>query len=374
MVYLTFGDIYSGVYQSQVIEVCEYLSELSNKKVRLIAFVPYPFLLQQKAILKKKYSRVLVFPMLPAHLHWWKLYLPFLAVILLFVSSKKIFCRGTLTSNIGLLLRKIYLVRNVVFDGRGAQKEEGKEYNVTGDQKINNQIERLEKRAVNYSDYRISVSRQLVQYWENEYDYQKGKEVIIPCTLAESFTKKTSNSVEVRKKYGFGENDIVLVYSGSAAGWQSFALLNDWLDSILAENDNVKVIFLAKKEAVENLSFYENNKSKVAIDWLKPEEVFDVLSVCDYGMLYREKSVTNQVASPTKFAEYLAAGLSVLISEGVGDFTEMVVNEELGSVLSEGSRITLEKLTSQRKKELRNFALGNLTKESFETQYRALLQ
>ncbi len=366
--------MYSGVYQSQVIEVCEYLSELSNKKVRLIAFVPYPFLLQQKTILRKKYSRVLVFPMLPAHLHRWKLYIPFLALILLFVSSKKIFCRGIFTSNMGLLLRKFHLVQNVVFDARGAQKEEEKEYNVTGDQKINNQIETLEIKAINDSDYRISVSRQLVQYWENEYDYQKGKEVIIPCTLAESFTEKTTNSFDVRKKYGFGENDIVLVYSGSSEGWQSFALLNDWLNRILAENDNVKIIFLAKKEAVENLIFYENNTSKIAIDWVKPEEVFDVLSVCDYGILHREKSVTNQVASPTKFAEYLASGLNVLISPGIGDYTEMVVNENLGSVLSDDSIITLEKLSPQRKKELRNFALENLTKKSFKKQYRTVLQ
>jgi hypothetical protein len=39
MIYLTLGDGYSGVYASQVINVCKYLSEGERSLVRLIAFL-----------------------------------------------------------------------------------------------------------------------------------------------------------------------------------------------------------------------------------------------------------------------------------------------------------------------------------------------
>ena len=38
----------------------------------------------------------------------------------------------------------------------------------------------------------------------------------------------------------------------------------------------------------------------------------------------------NQVASPTKFAEYLMCGLPIVISPNVGDFSELVTERSWG--------------------------------------------
>ena len=58
--------------------------------------------------------------------------------------------------------------------------------------------------------------------------------------------------------------------------------------------------------------------------WSAEQDVTSYLKLADYGLLIRENTVTNSVASPVKFAEYLNAGLNVIISPVLKDFTEFV--------------------------------------------------
>ena len=77
------------------------------------------------------------------------------------------------------------------------------------------------------------------------------------------------------------------------------------------------------------MSKYSN---KVKQLWCNEADVFNYLSLADYGILLREDTWTNRVASPVKFAEYLNAGLDVIISDNVGDFSKMVVDMNCGFI------------------------------------------
>jgi len=52
----------------------------------------------------------------------------------------------------------------------------------------------------------------------------------------------------------------------------------------------------------------------------------DYLMACDARLLVRHPSLVSKVASPVKFAEYLACGLPVLAFAGIGD-TEWIIKE-----------------------------------------------
>src|SRR5581483_2339553 len=77
---------------------------------------------------------------------------------------------------------------------------------------------------------------------------------------------------------------------------------------------------------------------------LSPDQVPDYLSASDVGLLIRDDLVTNRVAAPTKFGEYMASGVPVIISEGVGDYSEFVQQHDLGLVLDAGDRISPDRL------------------------------
>ena len=101
----------------------------------------------------------------------------------------------------------------------------------------------------------------------------------------------------------------------------------------------------------------------------------DYLSACDFGWMVRENTITNQVASPVKFAEYLAAGLEVIIGEQLGDYSEYVVTNKAGFIWdSEKVPATISKPDQQQKKRLMELAKREFVKENYRDQYFNLLK
>ena len=98
-----------------------------------------------------------------------------------------------------------------------------------------------------------------------------------------------------------------------------------------------------------------------------------ILAACDYGILIRENTVTNQVASPTKFAEYLASGLPVIISPNLGDYSAFVETHHCG-IKFNGEMPVIGKPDSATKTSMKQLALQNFTKESYKENYKYLLQ
>ncbi|HRN37811.1 MAG TPA: hypothetical protein PLL18_12975, partial [Flavobacteriales bacterium] len=100
-----------------------------------------------------------------------------------------------------------------------------------------------------------------------------------------------------------------------------------------------------------------------------------VLVGCDHALLIREDAITNRVASPTKFAEYLACGLPVVISPYIGDFSGEVDRERLGTVYSEGDAVPLfQRPSPADRTRLRDHAIANYTKAAHDKDYAVILR
>ena len=229
---------------------------------------------------------------------------------------------------------------------RGAIAAEWHEYDVVAYHEFKTSIAAWEKEAVLKADYLIAVSKELVAWWGEAYGYKQTNHVVIPCTLQTSF-KLELPSIETitstRLSEGYTFDDVILVYSGSTSGWQSFKVLESILGRILSSGQKYKLLFLSKSDqSIENMK--KMYPGQIQNKWLPHSRVQSILAMCDYGILYREQSITNRVAAPTKFAEYLSAGLPVLISEGIGDYTEFVKIHGCGYILDQDKNRIPEKV------------------------------
>jgi hypothetical protein len=169
------------------------------------------------------------------------------------------------------------------------------------------------------------------------------------------------------------DGSVRLVYSGSTAGWQSFDMLKPLLTRLLDEQPRVKVLFLSKRDA-NNSALEAAYPGRVELQWLDHAQVAEALAGCDFGIMVRERTITNRVASPTKFAEYLSSGLRVVTNAGLGDFSALVAAHDLGLVVAEGRPLPeLKQVTRSERVRLRGFALAHFSKQAFGDQYRALL-
>lgn len=366
VLYLTYNDYPSGIYSGQVIDVCRFWKEELKADVSLIAFISMRGFKLNKQKIIEQFPGAIVLPMFPK-VRNWKLNRFILRRFIKKINPQVIVARGPFATLLAIKFRE---GRKVCFDARGAYTAELREYNVVPDEKMKAEIFELEKQAVLNSDFRIAVSQQLVQYWKRSFEYSSADHVVIPCTLnAKTFVEKTSESAIAPDL----QSPVTLVYSGGSADWQSFNALDKEMYQLLAAQNNLNVILLAKNLPA-GMKIFSDFATRVKSMWLKPEEVKSVLDSCDYGWMVREKSVTNAVASPVKFAEYLSGGLKIIISEELGDYSEFVNQHHAGIIYNSNDVKPLEKVSQEEKMRMKELAKKNFMKENFTAHYKKLLQ
>lgn len=314
--YITYNDTYSGIYQSQVIDVVSHLNAQFDVSVNLIAFIPIKLWRAQKEIIKSKLPKAKVFPILGAldKINRTSFFFNLIS------NKDTAICRGPLAF---VLANDNY--KKTIYDGRAAVAAEVTEYNVTGSSKLDELFIKSENTAINTADYFISVSKKLVKYWEGKLrkSIPLEKYSIIPCTLTSQKIEAVDHVVS---------DKIRVVYSGGTGAWQSFEKVVNLLDELMAKQLNIEVLFLTKEnKSLDELA--QKYPDRCERQWLDHSEVYKTLSNCDYGILLREDKVTNRVASPVKFAEYLNAGLKVLISPNIGDFSEFTLEHNCGVIV-----------------------------------------
>jgi hypothetical protein len=234
------------------------------------------------------------------------------------------------------------------------------------------EIHQLEKQAVILSDFRIAVSEQLVQFWKTEFSYNFQKHVIIPCTVNKVFEELHISDESIKKSrelLGLKKEDLVFMYSGSIAGWQSFELLSNFLDHILAASPSYKVVFLSDfNDCI--LALKNKFPGQIINKKLRPNEVPNYLISGDYGILIREETITNKVASPVKFAEYLTCGLKVVISNNLGDYSSFITENPLLAV-DPGYKFQI--IPINEKKKIREESIAKFTKRQYRSFYKSVV-
>lgn len=374
IIYLTYNDRPSGVYWSQVTDVVTHLNMLEIESVRLVALVSIRNFFGTRKAIRQRVSDAIVLPMVP-RARYWRANLVWVSMVCRRFRPTGMIGRGIFATHMALEMRERGRMAKVCMDGRGAYAAEWEEYRVVDDEKLIEQCRPLEAEALHRSDMRISVSRALVTHWRARYGYAGNSYVVIPCTLGMDVVNPVDQDQHaVRAELGWSLDDKIMVYAGSTVGWQSLALVEKQLAPLLEADPKMKLLFLCE-EAPETISLKQRFPDQVERRWLPHEQVRRYLMACDIGILLREDSLTNRVASPTKFAEYISAGLPVLISPFLGDLSDLVRERGLGLVVAEdGSVPRIERPTQQERERLVSVARDEFTKRAHHDSYVKVLE
>ena len=369
ILYLTYNDQPSGVYWSQVTDVVDHLNALGGDRVRLVALVSLRGYVSSRRLIRARVPDAIVLPMVPRQ-HNWHANWVWLWLLCRALRPSGIIGRGIFAAALALRMRDRGLIHQVCFDARAAYGAEWEEYRVVDDDALIAESSTLEREVITRSDLRMAVSHALVDHWRSAFGYAALRHVVIPCTLGrsvEALPMRQRNGL--RAALGWHADDTVLVYSGSAVGWQSLELAERVVAPWLSADPSRRMLFLSTPHAVID-RLAKRHPGQVARRWVEHEQVRAILQDCDIGLLLRDARVTNRVASPTKFAEYLSAGLPVAISSSVGDFSGMVREDHLGQVMEDGDALGLSRPTSVEVERLMRHARERFTKEAFDDDYR----
>lgn len=207
-------------------------------------------------------------------------------------------------------------------------------------------IRKLEKMEIMKADRLACVSNNLKQYIYNQYGRQDIT-VIPSCFDASKLYFDAQSRREIRTKYRLNNQSILLCYSGGLAKWQRINDMLRLVEMLTVSNNNINILFLTQEAKKLDALLRETSISpeRFYIESCSSYEIYRYLSAADMGLILRDDIIVNNVASPIKIGEYLACGLPLIMTKGIGDFSQIIPAVGLGVILNETTDM-VEQITS----------------------------
>ena len=154
------------------------------------------------------------------------------------------------------------------------------------------------------------VSEAMKQHYIKRYWYKKDNSVVMPC-----YNQPLSDHFDL-KQY----QNPNFVYAGNASVWQGVDLMLDIYKKIEDVLPNARITLLSKNKKEFECKIKERNIRNYEIKYVDVAELSEELHNYKYGFIIRDKSIVNEVATPTKMNSYLASYLIPIYSDTVDDF------------------------------------------------------
>jgi len=258
-----------------------------------------------------------------------------LGLISLFTRADVIHAHDPASAYYAVRLKKVLRVK-VIFDMHGIGIEE---------QIYSKQLEEnsfwhkrmtgIEQYITRNADFIFCVSSKMREHVEMKHGVSKSKFVITPTNVdTDLFSYSEDQKKEARSRLGLN-NKFVVTFMGHVKSWQINNILIGFLRHLKQKIGNVHFLILTDRPKVFREIFEENNTKgdRYSIYFLKHDEVRNYAIAGDIGILLREDSIVNRVAAPAKFGEYLALGLPVVVTKGIGDTEDIINKYKVGVVL-----------------------------------------
>jgi glycosyltransferase involved in cell wall biosynthesis len=241
-------------------------------------------------------------------------------------------CRGRETTAAAVAAKRHDPRLKVLYDVRGAGVDE---INLAGPLGwyLRWTANRAIRIALRGADAVNTVSHKLAQHLRDSGAWTRPipSTVIGCCADKNRFYFDPAVRATRRKELGFDQR-FVVCYSGAMSHWQRPDALAAAFAAIRSAMRDAHLLILSRepKQFLHHLARLSVPSDAVTVHAAAHEQVASYLMAADVALLLRENSLTNQVASPVKFAEYLRCGLPVLLTPYIGDLSAVAVKEGVG--------------------------------------------
>lgn len=160
---------------------------------------------------------------------------------------------------------------------------------------------------------------------------------VIPCCVdLERFVASDGDSRDQIRRELSVQNRYIIVYVGSFGGWYLSDEMFDLFRAARESDPSVFIMILTQRDAetasarLRSIGFEETDFFVASVS---PSEIPRYLSAADAAVSLIKTCYSKQASSPTKNAEYLAAGLPIIANSGVGDVDTDIREDGVGVLL-----------------------------------------
>jgi glycosyltransferase involved in cell wall biosynthesis len=143
---------------------------------------------------------------------------------------------------------------------------------------------------------------------------------VIPCSVdLGAFRPSEEWRREVRSDLGWGDEP-ALVYSGSLGSWYRIGEMLDFFEEAQDAIAGLRFLLLTPQASLAEEELRSRRLAgRVVVRAPAPDAVPRYLAAADAGICFLGRHASKDASSPTKYGEYLAAGLPVVTNSWIGD-------------------------------------------------------
>jgi len=244
--------------------------------------------------------------------------------------------RSHVGATIAMLARRLHGGR-VIFDMRGFLAEE---YIDSGRWKANGYVPKLVKSVERWlcrsADGIVVLTLRLREMVSAEASARGRPIEVIPCCVDPSrFTASSVDREQVRHELGVSDR-LVCVHSGSMGGTYDAASTAAFVEAARAADPRVFALVLTPSEPAAIAGEFDRaglSARDYRVLHSPPQDVPRYLAAADVGLALARPGFARCATSPTKVGEYLAAGVPVLATAGIGDLDSRLERAGVGVLL-----------------------------------------
>jgi glycosyltransferase involved in cell wall biosynthesis len=255
-------------------------------------------------------------------------------------------CRNAFSTTLALTLRRRLANLRVIFDCRGAASAEYAGYHGLDETNFINwpqenraaytRIDECERLALRESDGVLFVSHAMRNYYNERIGLRENlRYAVVPgCVDTKQYRIASRQRDEVRHRLNLN-GKFVVIYCGNLDWYQlpqeSLRLFR--IISTIKPNAHFLAITTHAARMEQEIRHAGILSDKTTVLSVLPDEVGIHLAAGDVALALRACSDASRVASPVKFGEYLASGLPVIATAGIGDYSRAILDNRLGAIV-----------------------------------------
>jgi glycosyltransferase involved in cell wall biosynthesis len=251
--------------------------------------------------------------------------------------------RSHIAARIALALKRRFGLK-FIFDVRGLMADEYVDAGHWQKDSIYYSITKAsERKALAAADGVVTLTEAIWPFIAKS-DGLRGRDVVhevVPCCAdLNLFTFKAQERKRLRKELGV-EDRFVIVYSGSIDGWYLTEEMADFFVTLRQREPRAHLLWLTTGSHArirELMQARGMTTQDYTVHTADTRDVPSFLSASDAGLAFIKPCFSKLASSPTKFAEYLACGLPIVINRGVGDSDSLAQEHKIAAMVSDFNR------------------------------------
>lgn len=181
----------------------------------------------------------------------------------------------------------------------------------------------------------VVLSEKLRDDFRQEFDVSAPIEVIPCCVNIEAFQFNPATRESCRRELSIVDERL-FVYVGKAGARCLVDEMFDFFKVAQAHIGSARLLILSGEEPEvfhQIAERQEVSRDQYCVKYVGREKVSEYLAASDTGLAFIRSAECERGSSPIKIGEYLAAGLPVVMTERIGDYSEWVAQHNLGAVI-----------------------------------------